>query len=125
MRTHDGGVPWCTSGWTVTQTNTSIRGVATAGHCEESDAINHPGHGLHPATWKAAHLGQWGDVGWFTTGQAEADDFYADAATIRDVSAVESAAGIAVNESICGYGRATNDRDCSLSVRMRRSIVTI
>jgi hypothetical protein len=117
MRTHAGGTPYCTSGWTVVIVGASTRGVSTAGHCATSNGINHPGHGIHSATWIDEHLGGWGDVGWFTTAQTEADDFYADAATIRDVASVESAANFSVGEVICGYGRASNDRDCSLAVR--------
>ena len=48
---------------------------------------------------------------------SEPDDFYADAANIRDVTGVEPRANIVVGESVCYYGRASNFRDCSLEVR--------
>lgn len=47
---------------------------------------------------------------------AEADDFYADAANTRDVTAVEGRFAISVGEYICGYGRGSSDRDCNLRV---------
>lgn len=108
----------CTSGFTVTQTNSSVRGIATAAHCLGINSIEHPGHGIHPTAFQLQHEGQWGDVEWHTTGQAEADDFYADSANIRDVSAVESVANISLNEPVCVYGRVmpAATRDCSLEV---------
>lgn len=36
---------------------------------------------------------------------------------IRDVAAVEPRANIVVNESVCFYGRSSNQRDCSLRVQ--------
>lgn len=117
MKLQDGGVFECTSGWTVRRIADLVRGVTGAGHCDGIDQINHPGHGVHAAAWKAEHVGQWGDVEWYTTAEFEADDFYADEFnTIRDVAAVEPRANIAVGETICVYGRASNHRDCSLEV---------
>lgn len=116
MLTNSAAGPECTSGWTVIQLNTGTRGVSSAGHCIGVININHPGHALHPTTWKNGVEGQWGDVEWYTTAQAEADDFYSEAAVIRDVGAIEPAAGISENEAICVYGRASPTRDCSLSV---------
>lgn len=106
----------CTSGWTVVETNSGTRGISGAGHCDAVNAVVHPGHGNHATTFQAAHEGQWGDVEWYTTVQAEADDFYASAGVVRDVSSVEAAAAIALNEAICVYGRASNQADCTLSV---------
>jgi hypothetical protein len=107
----------CTSGWTVQQISTGIRGISSAGHCVGVNMVAHtsPSHN-HATTFKGSHEGQWGDVEWYTTNQAEADDFYSESGVIRDVGAVEPRNGIAVNEAICVYGRASNDRDCSLRV---------
>jgi hypothetical protein len=111
MKLQDGGVFECTSGWTVRRLSDGVRGVTGAGHCGGIDQINHPGHGVQE------HIGQWGDVEWYTTNEAEADDFYADEFNnIRDVAAVEPRANIAIGEAICFYGRASNHRDCSLTV---------
>ena len=106
----------CTSGWTVRKLNSILRGVTTAGHCAGIDHIIHPGHGQHSAALQSQHEGQWGDVEWYTTPEFENDDFYADAITVRDVTAVEPRAAISLNEFICVYGQASNDRDCSLYV---------
>jgi hypothetical protein len=118
MRLQDGGVFLCTSGWTVRRIADGVRGVTGAGHCPAGiDQINHPGHGVHATFFRQEHVGQWGDVEWYTTNEFEADDFYADEFNnIRDVAAVEPRANIAVGEFICVYGRASNHRDCSLKV---------
>ena len=117
MKLQDGGVFECTSGWTVRKIANGVRGVTGAGHCSGIDQINHPGHGVHAAFFQAEHIGQWGDVEWYTTNELEADDFYADEFNnIRDVAAVEPRANIAIGEAICVYGRASNHRDCSLVV---------
>jgi hypothetical protein len=117
MWMRDNGFAACTSGWTVTKILGGTRGVTTAGHCTSIDQIDHPGHGLHNTFYQGGHEGQWGDVEWHTTGENEADDFYSDATTIRDVASVEPRANISVNEVVCVYGRASNVRNCSLEVR--------
>lgn len=117
MWVRDDGVNECTSGWSVRNINTGAFGVSTAGHCTGINQINHPGHGVHALNFRNEHRGQWGDVEWHTSAQAEPDDFFANATTIRDVAAVEARANISVGESVCQYGRSSNDRDCSLEVQ--------
>ena len=117
MALRDSGVFLCTSGFTVFSTlNTSVRGVSGAGHCNGINEIVHPNHAVHGALQQVEHQGQWGDVEWYTTAQAEQDDFYADQNQVRDVAAVEPRANIAIGEAICVYGRASNSRNCSLVV---------
>ncbi len=113
METRDDGVFLCTSGWTVTKSSTGVTGVTTAGHCRYQNEIVHPGHGVHAFVYQAEHRGQWGDIEWHVTNYAEVDDFYASANDIRDVGSVEARANISVGESVCQYGRASNDRDCT------------
>ncbi len=113
----DGALFLCTSGWTVQKLSNGVRGVTGAGHCAGVDRIRHPSIVWHTAVATLGHVGQWGDVGWFTTSLNEADDFYADQFNeIRDVTAVEPRANISVGESICVYGRASNSRNCQLRV---------
>lgn len=83
------------------------------------DQSDQPSRPRHPCalTHQAEHRGQWGDVEWKTSTEAEPDDFYSDATTIRDTAAIEARANISVNESVCGYGRSSNDRDCTLDVQ--------
>ena len=51
------------------------------------------------------------------TGQdSNADDFYADASTIRDTASLEAVGNITIGEAICIYGRASNSRDCGMRV---------
>lgn len=107
----------CTSGWSVKHAN-GATGITTAGHCTNAiNQINHPGQGLHALTFQAEHRGQWGDIEWYQSNVAEVDDFYAQANEIRDVTNVEARANIAVGEFVCQYGRASDDRDCSLAVQ--------
>lgn len=117
MWVRDNGVNRCTSGWSVMRIATGTLGISSAGHCTGIDQVNHPGHGLHALTFQGEHRGQWGDVEWYSSAEPEPDDFYSDAANIRDVAAVEPRANIVVNESICFYGRSSNSRDCSLRVQ--------
>jgi hypothetical protein len=113
----DNGQNACTSGWSVRSIATGTLGISTAGHCIGMDQVNHPGHGLHALTFRGRHRGEWGDIEWYSTAEPEPDDFYADAANIRDVAAIEPRANIVVGEGICVYGRMSNDRDCSLDVQ--------
>ena len=112
----DDGRAECTSGWSVRHIDTGTNGVSTAGHCSGINQIRHPNHGTHALSHRAQHLGSWGDVEWLSSAELEPDDFYADSSTIRDVAAVEARGNISLGESVCQYGRASNQRDCSLDV---------
>lgn len=114
----DDGAYECTSGWTVRYSNGSayVWGVTTAGHCSGTNGIVHPGHGTHSFVFQAEHRGAYGDVEWHTTNVLEDAVFYATSSEIRNVTYLEPRSGISVNETVCQYGRASNDRDCSLSV---------
>jgi len=116
MQVTKDGVNWATSGWSVIHSSTGVTGVTTAGHATGTNGIVHPGHGTHAFVWQSEHRGEWGDIEWHVTNYAEVDDFYATAVDIRDVAAVEARANISVGESVCQYGRASNDRDCTLQV---------
>lgn len=106
----------CTSGWSVKDIDTGQLGITTAGHCTGIDEVNHPGHGPHALSFVQEHRGQWGDVQWHVSQEREPDDFYADAANIRDTTDVAHRATITFGEHVCQYGRSSNDRDCSLRV---------
>jgi hypothetical protein len=123
MWVRDDGVNECTSGWSVTDGGTT--GVTTAGHCNGINEINHPGVGIHSLTWQAQHTGSWGDVEWHTSTTSEPASFYASSSDVRDVDAVEPRLSITVGESVCGYGRSSNSRDCSESVYRTSVSVTI
>lgn len=118
MWMRDDGVNMCTSGWAVRRDTqfTTTHGVATAGHCTGINQIVHPGHATHATTFQSGIENAYGDFEWHTTAESEPDDFYADASTIRDVSAIEAVANISLNEPVCVYGRQTNVRNCSLEV---------
>jgi hypothetical protein len=116
MWVRTGTNPVCTSGWSVRRDSDGLTGVTTAGHCVAIDHIVHPGHATHALTFRGQHTGQWGDIEWHSSSELEPDDFYSDAATVRNVISIEPRAAISEGEPICVYGRFTDDRDCSLVV---------
>jgi hypothetical protein len=117
MWLRDDGANECTSGFSVRKVSNSVPGVTGAGHCAGINQINHPGHAVHSLTYQQEHRGEWGDVEWYTQAvEPEPDDFYATAAIIRDVSAVEARAAISVGEPVCVYGRSSNSQNCSMEV---------
>ena len=109
----DGG-NYATSGYSVTKISTGTTGVTTAGHASGADALTHPGHAVnHTFVFQSEHRGDWGDIEWHTTNFAEIAQFYADTGNvIYIVGDVEPRAGISVGESVCQYGRWSDDRDC-------------
>ncbi len=117
MWVSDNGDELCTSGWSVVSIYTGTTGVTTAGHCPGIDEIDHPGHYIHALGFQNEHRGEWGDVEWHVSAQQEPDDFYAAATLVRDVIDVENQSNLSLNESVCQYGRASNDADCSLDVQ--------
>jgi streptogrisin C len=104
----DDGVFQCTTGWSLTGA-----GVTTAAHCP--DGINQVVDGalVHSIGHFGEHLGAFGDVALLNSGLAEPDDFFATANVIRDVAAVEPAAGLTVGEQVCVFGRGSGVRSCT------------
>ena len=93
----------CTSGFTVILRATT-RGVATAGHCPESQS-----QGGYTLTFISEHQGNWGDVQWHTSGSVEADDFYAGSTTTwaTDLRDVGSRGSAGTGQSLCRNGMTT------------------
>jgi hypothetical protein len=101
----------CTSGWSVKDLDSGLSGVTTAGHCV-FNGIRHPGPGIHIFNFQNGHEGVWGDVAFGSTVFPEPAQFYADSSDIRPVNNVELAAGLSLNEWVCGYGRKSDNRFC-------------
>jgi streptogrisin C len=106
---HIGGedITACTTGFVV-QTPQLIRGVGTAGHCDNAQVDDGVGM-VH----QLGHQGVHGDFQWNRGPQGEPDDFYSgDADTLevlrRDVAAM---AAPVVGQPLCKNG-ATNFKDC-------------
>lgn len=117
MEALDDGSFECTTGWAVT--DGVYEGVTTAGHCNGINQVVNPASGTQSVSHRSQHIGAWGDVEWKReTDQYyyQPDDFYATSFSIRDVQSVEAIANISIGESICFYGRSSDDRDCSLDV---------
>jgi streptogrisin C len=118
MMVRKSGVNDATSGFSVTKITTGYTGVTTAGHAAGEDSLVHPGHNVvHTFVFQSEHRGQWGDIEWHTTNFVEEPKYYAEAGNLIDtVFGLEARANISVGESVCQYGRFSNDRDCSLDV---------
>ena len=116
MAVQDDGVFECTAGWSVIRNGSNLTGITTAGHCNGINQIVHPGVGVHTAVHQNQHRGVWGDIEWKTTNATESAEFYASATTIRKVTSVEPRASISIGESICFYGRSSNQRFCQYDV---------
>jgi len=116
MAVRDDGVFECTSGWSVIRNGSNLTGITTAGHCTGINQVVHPGVGVHTAVHQNQHRGVWGDIEWKTTNATESAEFYASATAIREVNSVEPRASISIGESICFYGRSSNQRFCQYDV---------
>ncbi len=98
----------CTSGF-GTKTSSGVRGIATAGHCNNNSQTD-DGDNL---TFKAEHESTHGDFQWHTGPDAEGDDFYAGDLSVletdrRDVSSIGSPV---VGQALCRNGK-TSYQDC-------------
>lgn len=97
----------CTSGF-GTETSSGVRGIATAGHCGNSQSDD--GFAL---TFKDDYEGTHGDFQWHTGPKPERDDSYSGNSSstevnLRDVSSVGSPV---VGQSLCRNGK-TSHKDC-------------
>lgn len=97
----------CTSGFVV-RTPAGVRGVSTAGHC--NNALTDDGVALN---FQAAHFGAQGDFQWHTGPQARPDDFYAGDANVTEVNRrdVAGVGGPVVGQALCKNGISTH-RTC-------------
>ncbi|MDN3239699.1 hypothetical protein [Glycomyces tritici] len=115
MAAYKDGALWCTIGWTVVDPQ-GTTGVSSAGHCTGLDQAGKPGYGFAKLELEAEHRGFYGDVEWHTTSTIDVARFYAAPYVKRDTLSVEPWWEFTVGETICVFGRATNERDCSLDV---------
>ncbi|GAA1673551.1 hypothetical protein GCM10009830_19840 [Glycomyces endophyticus] len=123
-RVRNGASNKCTSGWTVVAPG-GTTGVTTAGHCDGIDGILEDGVGAWALTHRQEHIGRYGDVEWKTSTHAEPAKFYPSAGTLRTTREVELLVEMSLNESVCLYGRSSNDRDCGSLIKSRAHSCTI
>lgn len=99
----------CTNGFTVNTPLGGASGVATDAHCGTSLSYRDWVTGItHTMSFADAHLGNWGDMAWFSTNGTEVDDFYADELGNRvDVTATESS--VNKGAEFIYFGRKTNN----------------
>jgi hypothetical protein len=108
----DDGVFECTGSWVVSSGAT--RGVMSAAHCNglnqtvSADAVR-------TTSWQAATTYANGDVEWHTTTGSEIGQFFADSATVRDITSTRLTS-FQVGQTVCFYGRSSNTRWCSNTV---------
>jgi streptogrisin C len=105
---------FCTSGYAVQHRGTGQKGVVSAGHCEGMNRIQPSDP--HVLTPVEKHLGTWGDVRWYTTNTTEEPRFRSNPGTVRDVMWLEQIEDITVGRSLCLYGQASNEKNCTLEV---------
>lgn len=98
----------CTGGFNVRKG--SVRGVSTAWHCDPPFTYeNRDGGHEYSATQRGSHIGEWGDLRWFSTAGSETDDFYWKwGHHRRDVSSVRHSVE---GEELCRFGMKTG-RKC-------------
>jgi hypothetical protein len=112
MAAYKDGVVWCTMGWTVVDPQ-GVTGLSTAGHCPALDPmVGKPGWGFAKIEFEAEHRGFLGDVEWHTTSTVDVTRFYAKPFVKRDTVSVEPWWEFSEGETICVFGRATNERNC-------------
>lgn len=109
----DGNVNECTSGWSVS--GPSGDGIITAAHCDGLDKFLQPGVTAYSMTFRNQVYGLGGDVEYHTTSHIELDEYYPNDSTIWDVASVKTTSTM-VGNSVCAYGRASNNRTCNHTV---------
>jgi hypothetical protein len=108
----DNKVPECTSGWTVIDPQ-GVTGVSAAGHCTGIDQAYGSGEGYFDLDKQTEHRGFLGDVEWHTTTtHTDVAEFYAHPTVRRDTLSMERWWEFTVGETICVFGRTTNERNC-------------
>ena len=97
----------CTSGF-GTVSSSGIRGISTAGHCQDSQTDD--GSDL---TYQTEHIGAEGDFQWHTGSEQEDDEFYAgdDSSTETERRDVSSVGSPIVGQSLCRNGK-TSYKNC-------------
>lgn len=117
MEAYTGPAFGCTTGWTVVNQN-GVTGVSTAGHCDGINQAWSPASGFIELSLQKQHRGYWGDFEWHTTpGQTDVAEFYAHPNIRRDTLSVERWWEFSKGESICVFGRSTNERRCGVEVK--------
>lgn len=113
----------CTAGWIVKETGTGLKGVTTAGHCTGMNKASHqqgPSGHNHTAVIENAHEGQYGDISWYQTVADEYAYFYFDTESLgnflREVFSVKPVSQMVIGETVCVYGRSSDERDCTLTI---------
>ncbi|MGQ0669973.1 MAG: hypothetical protein ACT4PO_09930 [Actinomycetota bacterium] len=100
-----GGLPLsngCTTGFSLEQTNGSLEGVTTAGHC--SNATSYNGTNL---PWQAGQQSGSADAQWHTTPRLGDPNLINDGSGTRTITARTSRTNQAVGTIVCKFGRTT------------------
>lgn len=97
------GNPECTTGFTVHNLDTGVRGVVTAGHCANAPTYWQDGTTNYPLTLMGVRDNPDQDAQWMdNTGHAEFDDFW-DGDSFRDVVSTIPRRN-ALGDFVCHYG---------------------
>jgi hypothetical protein len=111
----DDGVRECTGGFTVLEDGTNQTGLMSAGHCAGINQYEPPGEAVVAMTFMDQSWLEGGDVEWYKPANFERDDFYRDADNRTDVIGLRTT-NTMVNNTVCFYGRQSNNRTCNHTV---------
>jgi len=123
---YDDGTFECTLGWSVRETTGSKRyGYITAKHCSGiNQHKDHNNNGTYSSSWTKNASGQVDVEFHETPTSGELDDFHANSSSIRDVKDTRSTNSM-VGNRVCVYGRSSNSRNCSHTVKAVDVTVTV
>lgn len=102
----------CTSGF-VTRTNAGVRGISTAGHCDDvlfDDSVQ--------LTFMAQHVGSLGDFQWHRGSQSLPNAFYSGSSTTTEANRrnVTAASVPVINQANLCHNGAETHRQCTMTV---------
>lgn len=104
---------YCTSAFAVTRGQDD--GLITAGHCTGMTRYRIPLDGrVRVLTEEGMHEGAQGDIGWYSFSGTPSPIFYIGDGRYdtRTLAGMRRESSYSVDQTVCFYGRASNQRDC-------------
>lgn len=116
---HPTAVPWCTTGFVVTNSDDQRR-ISTAGHCSSDppEPLDYRDEDL--SSWidmprTALHKGIWGDMAMHNSQTVKEASFHSNFDTVQEVKSVKQGANMNPGQMVCVFGRG-GGRHCPLEV---------
>ncbi len=102
----------CTGAFVVHETNSSVTGLLTAGHCPNNDTSYNGLDGtVATLTFQSEAYTASNDVQWYTTSTTNEPIFYASASVQRTLTGRRTQASTPIGTNVCRYG-ATSGYSC-------------